>query len=259
MGRASVGIRSTRIGFVRGQRINPPTSGIVLLAWIAIASPLAAGEVAPELPPLILRQPAVVHDAWRQIAAAVAENDRLPRPQPDPYFARAELWMMVGNYDAALRDLLLAMRIAGEGNAAPRVYDSIFNRLREVLERYDVTPVPPEDGEPARHYGHGSHAFWSGCYVDAEKAFSDAISLAPGNPLYWYMRAIARRRLGDEQGAKHDALLGAAAERRACSKRDGAAMDINRGLRRLQGGDRIWLEDLRRGDPVRRTMSGTKS
>jgi tetratricopeptide (TPR) repeat protein len=164
--------------------------------------------------------------------------------------------MMVGNYDAALRDLLVAMQIASDTGAAPRVYDAVFNRLREVLERYDTTPVPPEDGEPSRHYGHGMHSFWEGHYVEAEKAFADAISLAPGNPLYWYMRAVTHRRLGNEEAAMHDALLGASAERKACLRRDGASLDINRELRRLQGNDRIWLENQRRGDPSRRTMSG---
>jgi hypothetical protein len=209
-----------------------------------------------EIPPLIRRQPQVVHDAWRQIAAAIAENQTLTRPRPEPLFARAELWMMVGNYDAALRDLLMAMRIASDTGAAPRVYDAVFNRLREVLERYDTTPVPPEDGEPSRHYGHGVHSFWKGHYFEAQKAFSNAISLAPGNPLYWYMRAVTHRRLGNEDAAQHDALLGASAERKACLRRDSASMDINRELKRLQGDDRIWLENQRRGDPSRRTMSG---
>ena len=231
-------------------------------ATIAGSDAGADGALEPvnvEVPPLILRQPEIVHDAWRRLAAAVAENESLAQPRPEPLFARAELWMMVGNYDAAMRDLLIAMRLAGESDSAPRVYDAIFRQLREVLERYDVAPVPPEDGEPARHYGQGSHAFWSGRHAEAEKAFSDAISLAPGNALYWYMRAISRRRLGDEVGAEHDALLGAAAERRACARHVGVPADINRQLRRLQGEDRIWLERHRRGDPSRRTMAGTRS
>ena len=70
------------------------------------------------------------------------------------------------------------------------------------------------------------------------------------------MRAVTRRRLGNEEAAKHDALLGAAAEHKACLRRDEASADINHELRRLQGNDRIWLEDQRRGDPSRRTMAG---
>jgi tetratricopeptide (TPR) repeat protein len=250
---ASVTVRS-----LRGQSFEVPQIKVVSLRP---AGPADVGHrqdtsFDDEIPPLIRRQPQVVHDAWRQIAVAVAENQRLTRPRPEPLFARAELWMMVGNYDAALRDLLVAMQIASDTGAAPRVYDAVFNRLREVLERYDTTPVPPEDGEPSRHYGHGMHSFWEGHYVEAEKAFADAISLAPGNPLYWYMRAVTHRRLGNEEAAMHDALLGASAERKACLRRDGASLDINRELRRLQGNDRIWLENQRRGDPSRRTMSG---
>ena len=212
-----------------------------------------------EVPALSRRQPQVVQNAWRQIAAAIAENERLSRPRPEPLFARAELWMMVGNYDAALRDLLGAMRIASDTEASPRVYDVVFHRLLDVLERYDVMPAPPQDGEPSRHYGHGMHSFWAGDYLEADKAFTNAISLASNNPLYWYMRAATRRRLGSEDAAKHDALLGAAAERKACLLREGVSVDINRELRRLQGNDRIWLENHRRGDPVRRTMSGMKN
>jgi len=251
---ASVTVRS-----LRGQSFEVPQIKVVSLRPVGPAAEVGRRQDTSfddEIPPLIRRQPQVVHDAWRQIAAAVAENQRLTRPRPEPLFARAELWMMVGNYDAALRDLLVAMQIASDTGAAPRVYDAVFRRLREVLERYDTTPVPPEDGEPSRHYGHGMHSFWEGQYVEAEKAFADAISLAPGNPLYWYMRAVTHRRLGNEEAAMHDALLGASAERKACLRRDGASLDINRELRRLQGNDRIWLESQRRGDPSRRTMSG---
>jgi len=251
---ASVTVRS-----LRGQSFEVPQIKVVSLRPVGPAAEVGRRQDTSfddEIPPLIRRQPQVVHDAWRQIAAAVAENQRLTRPRPEPLFARAELWMMVGNYDAALRDLLVAMQIASDTGAAPRVYDAVFSRLREVLERYDTTPVPPEDGEPSRHYGHGMHSFWEGQYVEAEKAFADAISLAPGNPLYWYMRAVTHRRLGNEEAAMHDALLGASAERKACLRRDGASLDINRELRRLQGNDRIWLESQRRGDPSRRTMSG---
>ena len=251
---ASLTVRS-----LRGQSFEVPRVQVVGLRMSGPEAELVgrAGTSADDdIPPLIRRQPRVVHDAWRQIATAVAANQGLSRPRPEPFFARAELWMMVGNYDAALRDLLLAMRIASDTGVAPRVYDAIFQRLREVLERYDATPVLPEDGEPLRHYGHGMHSFWAGRYVEADESFADAISLAPSNPLYWYMRAVTRRRLGNEGAAKHDALLGAAAERKACSRRDGASLDINRGLRRLQGSDRIWLEDYRRGNPSRRTMAG---
>ncbi len=251
---------SMTVRSLRGQSFEVPPVKVVSLRVRDAAAADAGGRqdtaADDEIPPLIRRQPQVVHDAWRQIAAAIVENQGLTRPRPEPLFARAELWMMVGNYDAALRDLLLAMRIASDTGVAPRVYDAVFNRLREVLERYDTTPVPPEDGEPSRHYGHGMHCFWQGHYVEAQKAFSNAISLAPGNPLYWYMRAVTHRRLGSEERAQHDALLGASAERKACLRRDSASLDINRELRRLQGNDRIWLENQRRGDPSRRTMSG---
>jgi tetratricopeptide (TPR) repeat protein len=254
----SVGTSMT-VRSLRGQSFEVPPIKVVSLRVHDTAADSGGRQGAAadkEIPPLIRRQPQVVQDAWRQIAAAIDENQGLSRPRPEPLFARAELWMMVGNYDAALRDLLVAMRIASDTGAAPRVYDAVFNRLRDVLERYDSTPVPPEDGEPSRHYGHGMHSFWKGHYVEAHKAFSNAISLAPGNPLYWYMRAVTHRRLGNEEAAQHDALLGASAERKACLRRDSASLDINRELRRLQGNDRIWLETQRRGDPSRRTMSG---
>lgn len=250
---------SVQLQSLTGQSLEVPRMKVISLEVVGAPAALGGGEstsTGNEVPPLIRRQPQVVQDAWLQIAEAVVANQRLPRPRPEPLFARAELWMMVGNYDAALRDLLEAMRIASDTGVSPRVYDAVFNRLREVLERYDVTPVPPEDGEPSRHYGHGVHSFWAGHYVEAEKAFANAISLAPSNPLYWYMRAVTRRRLGNEQTANHDALLGVAAERKACLRRDGVSLDINRELKRLQGSDRIWLEDHRRGDPSRRTMSG---
>lgn len=250
---------SIHVQSLAGQSLEVPRVKVVSLQASRPAAALDRGAGAAEdkeVPPLIRRQPQVVQDAWRQINAAIAENERLPRPRPEPLFARAELWMMAGNYDAALRDLLVAMRVASDTGVSPRVYDAVFSRLRDVLERYDVTPVPPEDGEPSRHYGHGMHLFWAGHYVDADKAFTNAISLAPNNPLYWYMRAVTRRRLGSEDAARHDALLGVAAERKACLRRDGASLDINRDLRRLQGSDRLWLENHRRGDPLRRTMSG---
>lgn len=250
---------SVHVQSLEGQSLEVPRVKVVSLQASRPAAALDRGVGAAaddKVPPLIRRQPQVVQDAWRQISAAIVENERLPRSRPEPLFARAELWMMVGNYDAALRDLLVAMRVASDTGVSPRVYDAVFNRLRDVLERYDATPVPPEDGEPSRHYGHGVHLFWAGRYAEADRAFASAISLAPENPLYWYMRAVTRRRLGSEDAASHDALLGAAAEHKACSRRDGTSLDINRDLRRLQGSDRIWLEDHRRGDPLRRTVSG---
>jgi len=213
-------------------------------------------EPDDELPALIRRQPTVVHDAWRRITAAIRENNSLARPRPEPFFARAELWIMVGNYDEAMRDLLLAMRNAESSGAAPSNYQATFERLREVLDRYDATPVPPEDGEPSWHYGRGMHEFWAGRYVEAERAFTNAIMLAPQNPLFWYMRAVARRRQGNDTGAQHDVLLGATAERRRCVRSFASVSYISRDLSRLQGPDRLWLEEHRSGDPARRTMSG---
>ena len=55
-----------------------------------------------------------------------------------------------------------------------------------------------------------------------------------------------------------DALLGVPAERQACARSSMAVSNINRELRRLQGPDRLWLEDHRRGNPSRRTLSGMK-
>jgi tetratricopeptide (TPR) repeat protein len=209
-----------------------------------------------ELPSLICRQPPIVQEAWRQISSAIEENEVLPTPRPEPLFARAELWMMVGGYDAALRDLLAALRTADNTETSPRVYTAIFERIRDALERYESTPVPPEDGEPARHYGRGVHLFWSGVYSDAEKAFTNALLLAPDNPLYWYMRALTHRKLGKDTAAEHDVLLGVAAETKARQRNPRIPSVTNYQLRRVQGPDRTWLENHRQGNPSRRSMAG---
>jgi len=210
------------------------------------------------MPALIRRQPQVVQDAWEQVEAAIIENQKFAQPLPEPYFARSELWIMVGNYDEAMRDLLAAMQAAENRGESLRLYTAVFARLRDALERYDAMPVPPEDGEPSQHYGHGMHTFWAGNYVLAAQDFTNAITLAPNNPLYWYMRAITRRRMGDDKAAKHDVLLGAAAERRMCSRSLESGAEISRQLRRVQGADRLWLEEYRRGNPSRRTMAGSQ-
>ena len=212
------------------------------------------------LPELILIQDKpVVKEAWTIVADAIAENELLPENErlPEPYFARAEIWASVKNYSDSLQDYLTALQYARRAKRDLLSFSNYFDKLYHVAGKLREVPLPPSGGEPdllqsaRRHFGHGCGQFHAGYLENALDGFVNAVQLAPDQPLYWYFRALTHRRLGDNQRALHDVLMGAHFER-IYEVRHRTAVD--RTLVNVQGESRIWLETFRRGSPSQRLL-----
>lgn len=211
-------------------------------------------HVVGELPPNIQHQSKAIQEAWLEVQEAVAENERLELRLPDPYFARAEILAGIRDFDAALRDYLRAVELADEAGQDVVQHRSYFARLKQLLLAYDATPRPPANGMGRDHYIAGVHAYWQGDTEVSISHLTNAIAVEPQKPIYWYFRALANKKSGQEVRARHDALMGAHVE-----WRDGEADLLGGSLQRVQGNSRSWLEDYRRGDPRQRLLVSRKA
>ena len=220
----------------------------------------AAHRKAPTLPELILIQdnPAI-QQAWREVSEAVAENETLPENEryPDPYFARAEIWASVNNYSDSLQDYLTGIAYARKANRDLLSYSAYFDKLLDVAEKLQELPVPAKGAHPdlsvlaRQHYSQGYGHLFTGKLQEALDRFDNAVQLAPDQPLYWYFRALTQRRLGDDQRAQHDALMGAYFERQFAGWRQ---RSLDHAFIRVQGEWRMWLESFRLGWPSHRLL-----
>lgn len=190
--------------------------------------------------------------AWKEATEAIAENDALPAAQrlPDPYFARAEVCMQAGDVVAALDDCASASAIIATVGLDSRKQQQVAEIYTRAIKRLRSLPQPSTDAFTNMEVQASEHFNASQRFIaqrDFEKAIGElakALALNPSQPLYWYMRAIARRESGDPHRAQSDALLGALFERRLSPA---ARIEVGRGLTRMQGPARTWLEAYRRG------------
>lgn len=199
-----------------------------------------------EVPALILLQSPQVQQAWREVQAAIQENAKQSRPAPEPYFARAEIWSLVNNHDAAMRDYLQAARLSIVRGESLETQAGYFNKLYEALDRLDQAPSPAVIGSSKSHFGRGVHAFFRNDLWRALMHFEDAVQLEPADALNWYFRALTYKRLGYARRAQHDVLMAARLEVTGDDSR------IAAGLVRVQGPLRLWLEEFRNGPPRQR-------
>lgn len=91
----------------------------------------------------------------------------------------------------------------------------------------------------AAELSQGLHAFWAGQYDAAIQALTEATAADPNAALAHYMLAISYRRLGEQAAAKAALTTALAAEEVIPVCNWGMQMQ------RIQGADRIWLEDAR--------------
>jgi hypothetical protein len=85
----------------------------------------------------------------------------------------------------------------------------------------------------------GLHLFWDERYTEAEQALTEAAKADPHNALTRYMLALSLRRSG--QAAAADAVLSDAIE----AEKQTPIASWGAQMQRVQGADRIWLEDAR--------------
>jgi hypothetical protein len=232
--------RDARQGFVE-------KGDLVLLAGLTETNrhPLARKTATEGMPEVVKLQSYAIRAAWLEIADAIQENSKLEKPAPEPAFARGELWSLIGDHDSAFRDYLLATTLVVNSGIEPADYSSYFRKLHDALRNYERQPRSPlEGGVPfflaTEHFSRGFHAFWKNDLSKAREEIDDAIQLDPKEPTYWYYRALTHKRLGNESGAKHDALIGGMLDRQSPITR-------NSEFQRLQGGTRAWLERYRLG------------
>lgn len=249
-----------RHGWVRAGVVSTISARTKELKAKALALRAADTGQKQSLPELILIQDSpAIQQAWRDVSIAISENDALPENErlPEPYFARAEIWASVRNYTDSLQDYLTAIRYARTSNRDILSYSEYFDKLYDVAEKLQTMPVTAAGAESRpyfaahNHYGDGYSKFFVGDLQQALDRFDSAIQLAPDQPVYWYFRALTHKRLGDEERAQHDALMGASFERQFESWR---RRSLNGALHRVQGPMRTWLESYRLGSPNNRLL-----
>lgn len=193
-----------------------------------------------------------LREAWREATEAITANNALPAAQrlPDPYLARAEVYMQAGDVVAALDDCASASAIVATTGLDSRKQQQAAEIYTNAIKQLRSLPQPPRDAFTDIDMQASEHFNASQRFIaqrDFDKAISElakALSLTPSQPQYWYMRAVARRESGDLHRAQSDALLGALFERRLSPP---ARHDVSKALTRIQGPTRLWLESYRRG------------
>jgi tetratricopeptide (TPR) repeat protein len=212
---------------------------------IALAAPILAADADDADMPLLIRKASpAVQKAWRQVDAAVRDNEALKEPLPEPYLARAEVWAMVGNHEEALADQLRAVELLYKGKPSLLEQTRYLKRMQNTLARLRKMPRPYYPAEADKLYYLGRSLFFGCQLTEALKELNEAIRLRPDEPLYWYYRALTHKRLGKETEAVRDARVAASLRRAGKSKKD-----IPLELERIQGSIRIWLGESERWRP----------
>jgi hypothetical protein len=93
----------------------------------------------------------------------------------------------------------------------------------------------------AIHYGDGVHAYFAGNSSRAERSLSEALTLNSQDPRIYYFRALSLLRQGRTAEARGDMLVGAALEVQRPKR-----FAVGAALERVQGHDRLLLEEFRR-------------
>jgi tetratricopeptide (TPR) repeat protein len=197
-----------------------------------------------------------VRKAWIEIQKAFEENQKLVESKrlPEPYFARAEVWYSLGSYAEALSDYLSGLDYVKNQNdeSAYMLYHQYFGSIRDTVTKSLTQPKslidlgPEEKQKTQYHYNKGYSNFWSGNYDRALQHFDNAVQIDWQNPYYWYYRGLTYRRLGNEQKALFNFVFGSHLEKLLGDEiRD----EVSRQLTRLQGNERMFLEEIRSGDP----------
>ena len=259
----AVSLPAGRFIFVKPIDRSSKTAG-----WIAIAdtsssgAPVASVEKSPQrertlddMPILIRRMHEEQRNDWRVLNRAINSAAKDGVAVPEAYVARGELWTIAGDTNRAVADFRMATDAAVASDRSLVEQSAYLRLLRDALRRLEIAPKPSDgsntnDYETAQtHFGAGCHLFWGNRFEESLREFDHAISLISNEPIYWFYRALAHRRLGTFNNATHDALIGCFLEKSKHHDRE-----IGRLLTRVQGADRKWLETYRLGDPSQQLL-----
>ena len=101
--------------------------------------------------------------------------------------------------------------------------------------------LPAQDTVLNKLYGNGVHAYFAGDYVRAHYYLTAAINGRTQDPRCYYFRGLAYGRLGRPQEAEVDFQQGAKLETSDLNR----SYDVAKVLERVQGGDRLSIEQYR--------------
>jgi hypothetical protein len=104
-----------------------------------------------------------------------------------------------------------------------------------------ASSVSAQEPKPAKLYEQGVSAYFGGQSCQADALLSEAIQANSQDPLAYYFRALALLRQGRVAEARGDMLVGANLEAQLPQRQA-----IGSALERVQGGDRLLLEQFRR-------------
>lgn len=224
-----------------------------LILFLSTAVAQTSGyAVAQDLPLLIRKHSEETRRAFREVSFAIEQNEKLANPIPDPYIARAEIWTIVGNYEGALDDYLMAVRLQShcETNLAERARS--LDTLSHALERLAEQPVTQFPLEAEEAFWLGVNEFRKQKMEAAKPFFRESVQLNPRDASHRAYLALTLRRLGEDSAAERQALNARAILRHP----DTDPIEYRRFHRRLEGvigAERQWLQQ--HIDSVARTPS----
>lgn len=108
------------------------------------------------------------------------------------------------------------------------------------LNAQDTVSEPAQETDSAC-YSRGIHLFFNDQYPEAMAEFAAARDKAPENPVYCYFLGLCQLRMADETSAVETFRHAAEAEFTA----KGQLVDIGEHLRRIQGPERMMIEQIR--------------
>jgi tetratricopeptide (TPR) repeat protein len=193
---------------------------------------------------LIAKQPVSLQRAWAALDEVIREQAQSGSSSPEPYLARSELWALATDYDAALEDLLEAMKVAQRQPQTTAQRLAYLTRFEEILALRVRLPRPRYPGEAVDHLGAGIEFFDQGLLDRALAEFDAAVQLNPADKVHWYYRALTQKRLLNDAAAERDVTVAVHLERQQ------AGYPSSHWLRyfiRVQGPLRNWMEDHRSG------------
>ena len=202
-----------------------------------------------QTPELIRLAPSVVQNSFVSIQKAVSDNAKLAISSQStaPLEARAEIWLMVGNPDEALKDFLAAYNILLQTKPTPAEKIRFLTKLSGFLVQFHKNPVAQHVSNSWEYFYQGKKALRDKNISQAKNYFDNAISLSPAEPLFYYFRAMASFLLGNIGDGRRDALMGVFLETtHEPPNRDKFLEE----LEPFQGPVRVWLCEIIRTQPV---------
>lgn len=200
--------------------------------------PLSAADPIPQL---IQIQSSAVRTAWREINRIISDNERLPQPSADPYLVRAELWVVAGSHEDALRDYLTATNLLFRDHPNAAQQSAHLARLRRALDQLLKQPRPAFPDSADREFARGTTAFHQHRLEEAAWSFEEACRLDPDNPLPHLYRGLVYRLQRRQSDADREIAVTVGLIRRPGMNVPYEMAHLHARLEPIQGPLRQWL------------------